>query len=127
MLIVDGLSDLDTVTDRERDWGGAPYAFGTIPNFGGRTTIGANTDRWTEKFTAWRDKPGSALAGTAYMPEAAERDPAALRAVHRTGLARGARSTGTRGSTRYADVRYGGRGPLTRAPPSPRCATPRTG
>ncbi|TQK44053.1 alpha-N-acetylglucosaminidase [Streptomyces sp. SLBN-118] len=78
VLIVDGLSDLDTVTDREREWGGAPYAFGTIPNFGGRTTIGANTDRWTAKFTAWRDKPGSALAGTAYMPEAAERDPAAL-------------------------------------------------
>uniref|UniRef100_UPI003524CC0F alpha-N-acetylglucosaminidase TIM-barrel domain-containing protein n=1 Tax=Streptomyces sanglieri TaxID=193460 RepID=UPI003524CC0F len=78
LLIVDGLSDLDTVTDREKDWGGAPYAFGTIPNFGGRTTIGANTDRWTQKFTAWRDKPGSALAGTAYMPEAAERDPAAF-------------------------------------------------
>ncbi|MFE6662341.1 alpha-N-acetylglucosaminidase [Streptomyces sp. NPDC057697] len=78
VLIVDGLSDLDTVTDREKDWGGAPYAFGTIPNFGGRTTIGANTDRWTEKFTAWRDRPGSALAGTAYMPEAAERDPAAF-------------------------------------------------
>ncbi|MGW1193132.1 alpha-N-acetylglucosaminidase [Streptomyces sp. NPDC002559] len=78
LLIVDGLSDLDTVTDREKDWGGAPYAFGTIPNFGGRTTIGANTDRWTEKFTAWRDKPGSALVGTAYMPEATERDPAAL-------------------------------------------------
>ncbi|MET9659479.1 alpha-N-acetylglucosaminidase TIM-barrel domain-containing protein [Streptomyces sp. NPDC006510] len=78
LLIVDGLSDLDTVTDREKDWGGAPYAFGTIPNFGGRTTIGANTDRWTEKFTAWRDKPGSALVGTAYMPEAAERDPSAF-------------------------------------------------
>lgn len=75
---MDGLSDLDTVTDREKDWGGAPYAFGTIPNFGGRTTIGANTDRWTEKFTVWRDRPGSALAGTAYMPEAAERDPAAF-------------------------------------------------
>ena len=39
LLIVDGLSDLETVTDRERDWGGAPYAFGTIPNFGGRTTV----------------------------------------------------------------------------------------
>ncbi|WP_329116295.1 alpha-N-acetylglucosaminidase [Streptomyces sp. NBC_01465] len=78
ILIVDGLSDIDTVTDREADWGGAPYAFGTIPNFGGRTTIGANSDRWTERFTAWRDKPGSACVGTAYMPEAAERDPAAF-------------------------------------------------
>ena len=34
--------------------------------------------RWAERFTAWRDKPGSRLAGTAYMPEAAERDPAAF-------------------------------------------------
>ncbi|MFF8811949.1 alpha-N-acetylglucosaminidase [Streptomyces pactum] len=78
MLVVDGLSDLETVTDRERDWGGAPYAFGTIPNFGGRTTIGAKTHMWAERFTAWRDKPGSKLVGTAYMPEAAERDPAAF-------------------------------------------------
>ncbi|WP_371652357.1 MULTISPECIES: alpha-N-acetylglucosaminidase TIM-barrel domain-containing protein [unclassified Streptomyces] len=78
ILIVDGLSDLATVTDREKDWGGAPYAFGTIPNFGGRTTLGANTHRWTGKFAQWRDRPGSTLAGTAYMPESAERDPAAF-------------------------------------------------
>ncbi|MFJ8672864.1 alpha-N-acetylglucosaminidase TIM-barrel domain-containing protein [Streptomyces sp. NPDC093589] len=77
-LIVDGLSDLDTVTDREADWGGVPYAFGSIPNFGGRTTIGAKTHMWARRFTVWRDKPGSKLVGTAYMPEAAERDPAAF-------------------------------------------------
>ncbi|HET6856491.1 MAG TPA: alpha-N-acetylglucosaminidase, partial [Streptomyces sp.] len=65
LLIVDGLSDLDTVTDREKDWGGVPYAFGTIPNFGGHTTIGANTPVWTDRFEAWRTKPGSALRGIA--------------------------------------------------------------
>jgi alpha-N-acetylglucosaminidase len=78
MLVVDGLSDLERVTDRDADWGGVPYAFGSIPNFGGRTTIGARTHMWTDRFTEWRDRPGSALVGTAYMPEAAERDPAAL-------------------------------------------------
>ncbi|MBW1603364.1 alpha-N-acetylglucosaminidase [Streptomyces sp. JJ66] len=78
MLIVDGLSDLERVTDREADWGGVPYAFGTIPNFGGRTTLGAKTHLWTERFTTWRDRSGSALTGTAFMPEAAERDPAAF-------------------------------------------------
>ncbi|MGW7516883.1 alpha-N-acetylglucosaminidase [Streptomyces sp. NPDC054796] len=78
MLIVDGLSDLERVTDREKDWGGVPYAFGTIPNFGGRTTLGAKTHMWTERFTQWRDRQGSALAGTAYMPEATHRDPAAF-------------------------------------------------
>ncbi|MFG3256097.1 alpha-N-acetylglucosaminidase TIM-barrel domain-containing protein [Streptomyces sp. NPDC048172] len=77
MLIVDGLSDLERVTDREKDWGGVSYAFGTIPNFGGRTTIGAKTHMWAERFTKWRDKSGSKLVGTCYMPEATHRDPAA--------------------------------------------------
>nr|WP_206324246.1 alpha-N-acetylglucosaminidase [Streptomyces sp. HNM0574] len=78
MLIVDGLSDLERITDREADFGGVPYAFGTIPNFGGRTTLGAKTHMWTKRFTAWRDRAGSTLAGTAYMPEATHRDPAAF-------------------------------------------------
>ncbi|WP_328732638.1 alpha-N-acetylglucosaminidase [Streptomyces caniferus] len=108
MLIVDGLSDLDTVTDRERDWGGVPYAFGSIPNFGGRTTLGAKTHIWAERFTAWRDKPGSKLAGTAYMPEAAERDPAAFElfselAWRERPVDRAAWFDG------YADLRYGAR------------------
>ncbi|MFG2141337.1 alpha-N-acetylglucosaminidase [Streptomyces sp. NPDC048650] len=114
MLVVDGLSDLETVTDRERDWGGVPYAFGSIPNFGGRTTIGAKTHMWAKRFTAWRDKEGSRLAGTAYMPEAAERDPAAFelfaelawreRPVDRTAWFEG-----------YADLRYGARDDHARA------------
>lgn len=106
VLIVDGLSDLDSVTDRETEWGGTPYAFGTIPNFGGRTTIGANTDRWTEKFTAWRDKPGSALVGTAYMPEAAERDPAALELFSELAW-REEKTDRDAWFAGYADFRYG--------------------
>ncbi|MFF8956902.1 alpha-N-acetylglucosaminidase TIM-barrel domain-containing protein [Streptomyces sp. NPDC014894] len=113
MLIVDGLSDLDTVTDREKEWGGTPYAFGTIPNFGGRTTIGANTDRWTERFTVWRDKPGSALAGTAYMPEAAERDPAALELFSELAW-REERIDRDAWFAEYATVRYGGEDPAAR-------------
>ncbi|KAF4410552.1 alpha-N-acetylglucosaminidase [Streptomyces lycii] len=114
VLVVDGLSDLDTVTDRETDWGGAPYAFGTIPNFGGRTTVGAKTHMWAERFTAWRDRPGSRLVGTAYMAEAAERDPAAFELfselawrqepVDRTAWFQG-----------YADFRYGERDEHARA------------
>ncbi|RFU86272.1 alpha-N-acetylglucosaminidase [Streptomyces triticagri] len=108
LLIVDGLSDLETVTDREKDWGGVPYAFGTIPNFGGRTTIGAKTHQWAERFTEWRDRAGSALVGTAYMPEAAERDPAAFElfselAWREEPVDRAAWFDG------YADLRYGGR------------------
>lgn len=115
MLIVDGLSDLDRVTDRERDWGGVPYAFGTIPNFGGRTTLGARTHLWSERFTTWRDRPGSALVGTAYLAEAAERDPAAFElfselAWRQEPVDRAAWFTG------YARLRYGADDPAaTRA------------
>lgn len=70
MLIVDGLSDrYTTVTDRESDWGGTPYAFGSIWNFGGHTPIGANAPDWVEQYPKWRDREGSSLAGIAAMPE----------------------------------------------------------
>ncbi|MET7920409.1 alpha-N-acetylglucosaminidase [Streptomyces avermitilis] len=109
MLIVDGVSDRYTsVTDREKDWGGTPYAFGTIPNFGGRTTIGARAHIWNEKFFAWRDKAGSALAGTAYLPEAADRDPAAFELFSELAWSAGKIDRAAWFSS-YADFRYGGR------------------
>ncbi|MGW1010429.1 alpha-N-acetylglucosaminidase [Streptomyces termitum] len=75
LLVVDGLSDRYDGLDREAAWPGTPYAFGTIPNFGGHTTIGGNTSVWTERFEAWRTKPGSALRGIAFLPEATSADP----------------------------------------------------
>ncbi|SDU44663.1 Regulation of enolase protein 1, concanavalin A-like superfamily [Jiangella alkaliphila] len=78
MLIVDGLSDRYDGLDREESWQGAPYAFGSIWNFGGHTTMGANAGVWNERFFAWRDRPGSALDGIAVLPEAGENNPAAL-------------------------------------------------
>ncbi len=78
LLIVDGLSDRYDGLDREKDWHGAPYAFGSIPNFGGHSTLGANAGVWLERFAAWRDKPGSTLRGIAWMPEASGIDPAAF-------------------------------------------------
>lgn len=79
MLVVDGLSDrFPTVTDREADWGGTPYAFGSIWNFGGHTALGANTRDWAELYETWRTKPGSALRGIALLPEAADNNPAAF-------------------------------------------------
>ncbi|MFE6222908.1 MULTISPECIES: alpha-N-acetylglucosaminidase [unclassified Streptomyces] len=75
LLVVDGLSDRYDNLDRETAWSGTPYAFGTIPNFGGHTTIGANTSVWTERFEAWRTKPGSALKGIAFLPEATSANP----------------------------------------------------
>ena len=79
MLIVDGLSDrYTTVTDRESDWGGTPYAFGSIWNFGGPTPIGANAPDRVEQHPKWRDEDGSSLAGIAAVPEAADNNAPAL-------------------------------------------------
>ncbi|MDH6623000.1 hypothetical protein M2271_000787 [Streptomyces sp. LBL] len=79
MFVVDGLSDrYTTVTDRESDWGGTPYAFGSIWNFGGHTPMGANAPDWVEQYPKWRDKDNSALAGIAAMPEGADNNHAAL-------------------------------------------------
>ncbi|MFI0235356.1 alpha-N-acetylglucosaminidase [Streptomyces sp. NPDC016845] len=79
MLVVDGISDhYPTVTDREADWDGTPYAFGSIWNFGGHTTLGANTRDWAELYDQWRTRPGGALRGTALLPEAADNNPAAF-------------------------------------------------
>ncbi|WP_055569342.1 alpha-N-acetylglucosaminidase [Streptomyces atriruber] len=79
MLVVDGLSDrFPNVTDRESDWGSTPYTFGSIWNFGGHTTLGANTPDWADLFEKWRTKEGSALTGISLMPEAADNNPAAF-------------------------------------------------
>ncbi|MFG2521411.1 alpha-N-acetylglucosaminidase [Streptomyces sp. NPDC048527] len=79
MFIVDGLSDrFPTVTDREEDWAGTPYAFGSIWNFGGHTTMGANTPDWASLYESWRTKENSALDGIALMPEGADNNPAAF-------------------------------------------------
>ncbi|WP_189787978.1 alpha-N-acetylglucosaminidase [Streptomyces capitiformicae] len=79
MLVVDGLSDrFPTVTEREADWNDTPYAFGSIWNFGGHTTLGANTPDWAELYENWRTKVGSKLRGIALMPEAADNNPAAF-------------------------------------------------
>lgn len=78
MLIVDGLSEHTDKVDRDADWAGTPYAFGTIFNYGGKSTMGGATGVWADKYRRWRDKPGGALAGIALMPEAADTNPVDL-------------------------------------------------
>ncbi|GGV38125.1 alpha-N-acetylglucosaminidase [Kitasatospora herbaricolor] len=77
-LIVDGYSDRMRDFDRESGWQNTPYAFGTIHNFGGHTTIGANTNVWTAYFHSLLTKPNNKLRGIAYLPEATGGDPAAF-------------------------------------------------
>ncbi len=78
VFIVDGMTDEPTVTDRDKDFAGTSYAFGTIWNFGGHTNIGARLSVWNQKFYEMRDRPGSAMNGIALMPEAIDNNPAAV-------------------------------------------------
>ncbi|MFD5213852.1 alpha-N-acetylglucosaminidase TIM-barrel domain-containing protein [Microbacterium sp. NPDC058345] len=78
-FIVDGLSDrYDDRSDLERQWSGVPYAFGTIWNFGGHTTMGAELTTWNQRYDEWRNKDGSRVEGIAAMPEGGLNNPAAL-------------------------------------------------
>ena len=110
VLVVDGLSDRYEGLDREKDWRGAPYAFGSINNFGGHTTLGANAGVWLARFAPWRDKPGSSLRGIAWMPEGSGDDPAAFALF--TALAwQPTPSNATTWFADYATYRYGGTDP----------------
>lgn len=78
VLILDGQSDRFAYEDREQEWDHTPYAFGSIWNFGGHTTIGANCGVWNERYFHQLTKSGSALHGVAVMPEASCNNPAAF-------------------------------------------------
>jgi alpha-N-acetylglucosaminidase len=78
VLILDGQSDRFDYKDREQEWGGTSYAFGTIWNFGGHTTIGANAGVWNERYFRQLGSGGSKLSGIALMPEASCNNPAAF-------------------------------------------------
>ncbi|WP_433326246.1 alpha-N-acetylglucosaminidase TIM-barrel domain-containing protein [Spirillospora sp. CA-294931] len=73
-LIVDFQSDRFPAMDREKQWGGTPYAFGSVWNYGGHTTMGGNLKVWNERYWQWRSKPGSAVVGVALSPEAGHGD-----------------------------------------------------
>ncbi|MBT2118096.1 alpha-N-acetylglucosaminidase C-terminal domain-containing protein [Dyella sp. LX-66] len=107
LLIVDGLSDRYNGMDRKRDWAGAPFAFGTIPNFGGHATLGANAGVWIQRFAAWRREDVGSLRGIAYMPEGSGTDPATYALF--TALAwTPVPDDAPRWFERYAVHRYGG-------------------
>lgn len=72
--IVDFVSDRYSGLDREKTWGGIPYAFGPVWNYGGHTTMGANLGVWNTRYHEWRNKPGSSLDGIALSPEGGHGD-----------------------------------------------------
>src|SRR3984885_4436433 len=77
-IIFDGQADRYEQSNREEEWDNPPYTFGTIWNFGGHTTMGANVGVWNQRYFEQLLKPGSKLNGIAVMPEASCNNPAAL-------------------------------------------------
>ena len=105
-LVVDGVSDRYPGLNREVQWPGAAYLFGSIWNFGGHTSIGAWTDVWIEEFWSWRNKPDSFLRGIAYIPEASGGYPFAFDAFSRLPWESGPVALPEQGVA-FADRHYG--------------------
>ncbi|MER5490248.1 alpha-N-acetylglucosaminidase [Streptomyces sp. NPDC002490] len=107
MLVVDGVADrLAAAQDREAAWGGTPYAYGSIWNFGGHTVLGANAREWVRAFPERLARPGGALRGTALLPEAADNNPAAFELFSELAWSDGPTDLGD-WFARWAHARYG--------------------
>jgi alpha-N-acetylglucosaminidase len=114
ILILDGTSDTSDNIDRESDWGGAPYVYGTIWNYGGHSGIGANTTTWTSQFPLWANKPDSALTGIAMMPEANDSNPMAMALFTQLAWSPGGIDE-SNWVNQYSSWRYGGADPHAQA------------
>lgn len=77
-ILVSFQSDRFEGQDLETEFGGIPYMFGSVWNFGGHTTMGANGQIWTDRFHQWVTKAGSACKGVALSPEGGHGDAAPL-------------------------------------------------
>ena len=115
ILILDGTSDTSDNIDREADWNGAPYVYGTIWNFGGHSGIGANTTTWTSQFPLWANKPDSALTGIAMMPEANDSNPMAMALFTQLAWSPGGAIDESTWMNQFATWRYGGTDPHAQA------------
>lgn len=63
--------------DRQKDFQGAPFLFGGIWEFGGRTTLGANTSNITERLQRL-GRTNSNMVGTAVFTEGMDTNPFAF-------------------------------------------------
>ncbi|HET7305852.1 MAG TPA: alpha-N-acetylglucosaminidase TIM-barrel domain-containing protein [Segeticoccus sp.] len=114
MFIVDGITEQPSITNRDKDFFGTPYAFGTIWNFGGHMNMGAALGVWNEKFHAWLKRPDTAMDGIALMPEAIDNNPAAVAFFTDMPWVDGPVDM-DQWFRDYADARYGGVDPHARA------------
>jgi alpha-N-acetylglucosaminidase len=77
LFIIDIDHDRVPRDDRNKDFQGAPFLFGGIWEFGGRTTLGTNIRNYTERLPRMgRANPN--MAGTAVFPEGMDTNPYAF-------------------------------------------------
>lgn len=77
LLIIDIDHDRVPRDDRAKDFQGAPFLFGGIWAFGGRSTLGTRIDNYTERLPQiGRSNPN--MAGTAVFPEGMDSNPFAF-------------------------------------------------
>ena len=77
VLIIDIDHDRVPHDDRQKDFQGAPFLFGGIWEFGGRTTLGANTSNITERLQRL-GRTNSNMVGTAVFTEGMDTNPFAF-------------------------------------------------
>jgi alpha-N-acetylglucosaminidase len=77
LLIIDIDHDRVTRDDRARDFQGAPFLFGGLWEFGGRTTLGANVSNITERLQRLA-RANANMAGTALFTEGMDTNPFAF-------------------------------------------------
>lgn len=77
LLVVDIDHDREPRDDRQSDFQGAPFLFGGIWQFGGRTTLGANVANITERLQRLGRANGN-MAGTALFTEGVDTNPFAF-------------------------------------------------
>jgi alpha-N-acetylglucosaminidase len=77
LFIIDIDHDRQPHDDRMQDFQGAPFLFGGIWAFGGRTTLGANIHNYTERLPRMRDANPN-LIGSAVFPEGMDSNPFAF-------------------------------------------------
>jgi alpha-N-acetylglucosaminidase len=77
MLVVDIEQDRNPNNNRDRDFQSAPYLFGGLWEFGGRTTLGANLYDYGVRLPQMT-KGASGLEGIAIFPEGIDNNPVAF-------------------------------------------------
>ena len=109
LLVIDIDHDRVPRDDRQKDFQGAPFLFGGIWEFGGRTTLGANVANLTTRLQLLA-RANSNMAGTAVFTEGMDTNPFALDLFSEMAW-RSAPPDISRWTRAYAQRRYGSADP----------------